>query len=413
MNNLEYFIKITIAILIIIIVARILGTLITYVGQPRVVGEMISGVILGPTCFGYFFPDLSAEVFAKPIMPGLFVLSNLGLSIYMFLVGAEIDLKLFNKKAVRDASILSVAALVVPFILGAVAALMYNDTINSKHIDATSMTIFLGTALAITAFPMLARILQERKIINTRIGVLSLISASIQDVVSWILLGLVTAMATTQNYSDVVIMLIGALALLMVLFFIVRPLLLPVAKKVKNDNDLSQNAFSVIVVLLVSCALITDKLGLYSVFGGFILGISLPREGKYIEAISARLKDFTVVLLLPIFFTFSGLNTNMLTLAELDMMVPTLVLVLFAFISKYFSCMFAMRAFSGFTWRESSAIGGLINARGLMELIIATIGLEHGLIDIRVYSILVLIAITSTLAALPIYNWSMGKPPKE
>lgn len=408
MSNLDVFIKVTIALLVIIVFAQVFGRLIKLIGQPAVVGEMISGVVLGPTVLGYFFPETSASVFSKDIMPYLFVLSNLGLSVYMFLVGAEIDLKLFNKRAVKDASALSIAALVFPFLLGGIAAFWFNDEINSKHIDATALILFLGTAFAITAFPMLARILQEKNIVNTRIGVLSLLSASMQDVVSWILLALVTVMASTHNYMSVATMVIGAAIYILLLFYIIKPLLSKTAKKIQTDKDLSQGAFAVVIFLLLLSALITDKLGLYSVFGGFIFGLSLPREGVYVQAISSKIKDITVVLLLPVFFAFSGLNANLLVLGELNLWGAACVIILFAFVSKYFSCMFTMRWVSKFSWGESSAIGGLINARGLMELIIANIGLFYGLIDTGLYSILVLVAITTTLAAMPIYNLSLG-----
>lgn len=409
MSNLEIFIKVTIAVLIIIAFAQLFGRLIQYIGQPSVVGEMISGVLLGPTVFGYFLPGLSAYVFEKETMPYLFVLSNLGLSIYMFLVGAEIDLLMFNKKAVKDASALSIAAISVPFLLGAIVAYLFNSEINPKQIDLITMILFLGTAFAITAFPMLARLLQERNLVNTRIGVLSLISASMQDVVSWILLALVTVMATTHNYYSIITMVIGACTLIIILFYVIKPLLRKVAIRVNSDKDLSQAAFSVVLFLLLLCALITDQLGLYSVFGGFIFGLALPREGHYIQAITSKIKDFTVVLLLPVFFAFSGLNTNLLVLKELNLWGPALIIIFFAFVSKYFSCMFTMRWIRKFSWRESSAIGGLINSRGLMELIIANIGLFYGLIDTGLYSILVLVAISTTLAAMPIYNLSMGQ----
>ena len=199
MTNLDLFIQVLISLILIIFMAQIVGRAITFLGQPSVVGEMIAGVILGPTVFGYFLPDLSAKVLPQEIMPTLFIISNLGLAVYMFLVGAELNLDLFSKKVVKDATALSIAAIVVPFFMGGLAAFMFNDEINAMNIDKTSMFIFLGSALAITAFPMLARILQEENIVNSRIGVLSILSASIQDIFSWILLGLVVIMCTTHT----------------------------------------------------------------------------------------------------------------------------------------------------------------------------------------------------------------------
>lgn len=404
--------QVMVALITIIIMAQLLGKLMKFFGQPAVVGEMISGVLLGPTLFGHLFPSLSDHLFPDHIMPVLFVVSNLGLSIYMFLVGAELDLSLFNRKTLKDASALSAAAVIVPFILGGAAAVLFEEQINGMDIDPFSMAIFLGTALAITAFPMLARILQENNMVNTRIGGLSLLSASIQDVISWCLLGLVTVMCTTRDYSSILTMIAGALVLVAVMFLVVRPILQKMAKKVHSFEDLPSSHFGVVFVLVLICALITDRLGLYSVFGGFIIGLALPHDGFYVKAISMRLKDLTVVALLPVFFAFSGLNTDMRQLMELDLVTPTLVILLFAFASKYFSCMFTMRWFSKFSWRDSSAIGGLINARGLMELIIANVGLSYALIDNSLYSMLVLVAITSTVAAMPIYTLSRHKRAK-
>jgi len=408
-NHLPVFIEVLTGLIVIVIAAQVFGRLIRLIGQPAVVGEMIAGVVLGPTCLGYFLPGFSSVVFPSDIMPFLFVISTLGLSIYMFLVGCEIDLKLFNRTTAKDASVLSLAALVVPFAVAALTAYLFNDSINVMGLDFTSLTIFLGTAYAITAFPMLARILQERGIVNTRIGVLSLMTAGIQDVITWVLLAFVTAMATTGDYSKLPITVGGGMLLVLVLFFVVRPILRPMARKVVQPELLSTAILAIVILILLSSALVTDKLDLYSVFGGFLAGLALPREGQFIKAVINRLKDITVILLLPVFFTFSGLNTNMRLLGELSLILPTITIVAFAFAAKYIPCTLSMKYISGFTWRESSAIGGLINSRGLMELIIANIGLFYGLIDVGLFSILVLIAITTTLAALPIYNLSMGK----
>lgn len=409
MGHLELFIEALIALIIIMVMAQILGRLSRAVGQPAVVGEMISGVLLGPTFLGYFFPDISAAIFPDATMPILFFVSNLGLSIYMFLVGAEMDLGRFTPSALREASVLSAVAILVPFGFGALAAVWLNEAINSNGIAILQLSIFLGTALAITAFPMLARILQEKSILNSRIGALSLLSASIQDVVSWVLLGLVTALCTKGSYMGLLVMVLGATVLVLVLFLLVRPILRVTALKVNVPTNLSPSAFAVVLGLLLTCALITDMLGLYSVFGGFVLGLSLPREKAYIQALTLRLRDLTVVFLLPVFFAFSGLNTDLLGLGSAQMLVPTIVIVVFAFLSKYLSCMFTMRLVGKFSWAQASAVGGLLNARGLMELIIANIGLFYGIIDRSLYSILVLVAVTTTLAAMPIYSASMGR----
>jgi Kef-type K+ transport system membrane component KefB len=408
MNNLETFVSVVTAVVFILIVSHCCGRLFQYLGQPKVVGEMISGVLLGPTCFGYFFPELSASIFGKPVMPFLFVLSNLGLSFYMFLVGSEIDFKQFTKKVMKSSTLLSAVAVIFPFIFGGIAASWYFDVFSMPNISLMSFSVFIGTAFAITAFPMLARILHEKNNLNTPIGVLTLISASIQDVISWILLSFVTAAAANKGMEAGYITLFGGIAFVALVFLIVKPLLKIIGKRSQKNGILSQMDFAIIVISLLAAALITDKLGLYSVFGGFILGLAVPRDPVFSKGLEMKLKDITVAILLPLFFAFSGLNANMLVLGNLTNFIPTLVIVAFAFISKYGSATIAMKL-TGYSWRESSAIGGLTNSRGLMELIVANIGLSYAVISNDLYSILVLIAILTTLFAMPIYNLSMGK----
>ncbi len=411
MSNLELFINVTAAVVFILIVSHICGRLFQYIGQPKVVGEMISGVLLGPTCFGYFCPQLSASIFSKDIMPFLFVISNLGLSFYMFLVGAEIDFKNFTPKILKRSSLLSAVAVIFPFVFGGIAAGWYYDIFAMPGITFVNFSIFLGTAFAITAFPMLARILHEKNILNTPIGILTITSACIQDVISWILLSFVTAAAANKGMQGGYITLFGGIGFVILVFLIVKPLLKFIGKRSQKSGKLSQQDFAIVIISLLAAALITDKLGLYSVFGGFILGLAVPRDPVFLKGLEDKLKDFTVAILLPLFFTFSGLNANMLVLGNISYFVPMLIIVLFAFFSKYASALLAMKL-SGYTWRESSAIGGLTNARGLMELLVANIGLSYAMISKDLYSILVLIAILTTLFAMPIYTASMGKKKK-
>ncbi|MFM7024216.1 MAG: cation:proton antiporter [Flavobacteriales bacterium] len=404
-NNLDIFVSVLISIIIILISTQLVGKLFLLMKQPKVVGEMLAGVLLGPTCFGYFYPELSAEIFRKDLMPYIFVLSNIGLSIYMFLVAMEMDFNLFTKKIFKQSFSLSAAIIIVPFILGAVGAVQYFDFLKGENADLISFIIFLGAALAITAFPMLARILQENNLIQTKLGTISLLSASFQDVISWIFLAFVTASAKNDGSSGMNT-LIGGIIFILGMRFLVKPLLKWLFQKANDGKISKQNLFSVVILALLFCALITDYIGLYSVFGGFILGITIPRDAPLMNDIGIKLKDVTITLLIPLFFTFSGLNANMLVLGEIDFLIPTLVILFYSFASKYLIATSVMKL-NGFSWKESSAIGGLMNARGLMELIIANIGLMYGVINPTLYSILILVAVLSTLLAMPIYNLSM------
>nr|MBS0038417.1 cation:proton antiporter [Saprospiraceae bacterium] len=404
MSYLEIFVEVAIALALILAVCQIVGSLAKFISQPRVVGEMIAGVLLGPTLFGKLFPDLYTMVFPPEVMPFLFVIANIGLSIYMFIVGTEINLSLFNKKLLKDAGVISAGAVIVPFICGFFTMILFNDLLNTYDLTPFGFTIFMGTAFAITAFPMLARILQESQIIQTRIGGLAMVSASIQDVVSWILLGLVTALAVGDNFYSVVFMIVGATALVLFLFYVINPLLAYWFKR-QGVQQLDNSIFSVVLFLLIGCAVFTDYLGLYSVFGGFMLGLAMPRQKHLLLGISLRIKDITVVLFLPVFFAFSGLNTDLAILTEAGIIGPALIILLFAFASKLLP-LFGLMKLQGYTYKDSFSIASLMNSRGLMELIIANIGLMYGLIDYSLYAILVLVAIVTTLSAMPLYNLS-------
>jgi Kef-type K+ transport system membrane component KefB len=410
MQNLHLFISVIIAVIIVLISTQLFGRLFTFLKQPRVVGEMFAGVFLGPTVIGYFFPAVSESVFSPAVKPFLFVLSNIGLSIYMFIVGMEVDSHKVEKKLFRHTMLLSMATIIVPFALGMGYGLVYFDLFKGANAHTLDFCIFVGSALAITAFPMLARILQEKNLVKTKLGTIALLSASIQDVVSWILLSYVTAAATNAGGGKAIFTFVSAFAFFGVMFFIVKPLLKRMLQKVDMSKPQSvQNFLSIVLVLLLVNALVTDAIGLYSVFGGFVTGLIVPRNKELIDHITARVKDFTVILLLPLFFAFSGLNANMLVLGKIGFFVPMVIAVVLAFAGKYLSTLFTMKGM-GYNWKESSAVGGLINARGLMELIIANLGLMYGVISPELYSILVLIAVLSTLCAMPIYNLSKLKP---
>lgn len=406
-TNMDIFLAVLLAVILILIATQIFGFVFEKIKQPRVVGEMVAGVVLGPTCLGYFLPAFSASVFPSTIMPYLFVLSNIGLGFYMFLVALEIDFGFVTKKIIRQSSVLSAFIIAIPFLLGLLLCIAYMPRFaGTAGVPAIHFGIFGGSALAITAFPMLARILQSKNLIKTSLGTISLFSASIQDMVSWILLAYVTAFAASGSLNGGTRTFLLALVYTGTMLFIVKPLLKNAMGKEKMHPFLEKNYMLVIIILLLVSIYITDKIGLYSVFGGFICGVAIPRNARVVENVLLRCKDFTILLLLPLFFAFSGLNANMLVLKNMNMLIPCLLLLLASFVGKYVVTLLVMRA-SGFTLRQSSAMGGLMNARGLMELIIANIGLMYGIINQALYSILVLIAVVSTLMAMPIYNFSL------
>lgn len=405
MGNLETFIHVACAIIVVIIMARLVGNLMFYIRQPRVLGEMIAGVLLGPTLVGTLFPDVYAYLFTST-QPFIYVLGNIGLSFYMFLVGMDLDLSGIDRKIKKDAYVLSSLATIVPFLFGCLCAYLFFDQLSLPGVSLPLFMLFMGTAFSIMAFPMLARILEEKKLINTVLGSLSLLSASIQDVITWILLAFITAVASTGSSVNGFITLAGALLFILFSNYVIKPVVVRMNKDIEKEGKLSQNQFAVILVVLLLAAVITDKIGLYSVFGGFIVGLSLPKTKILQSEIRSKLQDVMIVFLLPLFFAFSGLKTNFLVLGSSELLVPCIIILGCAFIGKYGTVLLSMRAF-GYSWSDSSAIGGLINARGLMELIVANIGLEYHIIDTNTFSILVLVAVVTTMGAMPIYNYSL------
>lgn len=409
MEHLHLFLEVIPALAVIIGVARLCGRLIMFVGQPRVVGEMVSGVLLGPTLFGWLAPDMAQTLFPDQVKAVLFVLSNIGLSIYMFLVGMEMDLKSLRGNGMRHASALAVAGVLPAFALGFVAAWVLHPVISLPDVSPGVFAFFMGCAVSITAFPMLARILQEKGLTKTRIGSLSLLSASMVDAVAWCLLALVTAIATAKGAFSSVYTLLGGFLFAAVMFLIIKPLFRWLGDQVERKGTLSQGDLAIVLLMLLAAAWFTDYIGIFSVFGGFITGLVMPRTPTFQQAVHQRLFDFNVVFLLPIFFAYSGLNTKLDGLFSLTLLLPFLVILSISIIGKYGSCLVTMRSM-GFSWRESSAIGGLMNARGLMELILINVGLTYGMISRDVFSMLVLMAIVTTAMAMPIYSWSL--PPQ-
>jgi Kef-type K+ transport system membrane component KefB len=415
MKEIHTFVPILAALLIILVTTQLFARLFTMLRLPAVIGEVLGGVLLGPTALGYFFPAFSSRVFSQDVHFALFVLSNLGICLYMFIVGMEMDFHGFKGKLMKESVVLSVSAITVPFALGILFGAIYFDVFRGTNTNIVQFCVFLGSALAITAFPVLARILQENNLIKTKLGSLALMSASMQDVISWIFLSYVVATATGADTGtgQALYTFLLFVAFLGAEFFIVWPLLAKLMAKLDPDNQShAGKLLRVVIILLISNVLVANLIGLNSLFGGFITGLIVPKNKALIRFYSSRLEALGIIFLLPIFFALSGLNTNLFILGKMGVFLPSLIVMLVAFAGKYFSSLFSLKAM-GYSWRQSSAVGGLNNARGLMELIIANVGFTYGIITGALYSLLVLLAIISTLLAMPIYKASLykGLPP--
>jgi Kef-type K+ transport system membrane component KefB len=392
---------------VIIVASQLVGRLAQRLGQPQVVGEMIAGVLLGPSLFGLLAPDWQGALFPKDTKGTLYVAAQLGVGLYMFLVGLGFRGDHFRQRA-RSAMSVSLAGIAVPFAL-AFALAPWLQTV--PHLFAAKTqpleaSLFMGAAIAITAFPMLARIIHERGLTGTSLGTLTLTAGAFDDAAAWCILAIVLA-SFGGSWTGAYAAIGGGIGFVVFMLTIGQRLLRRLERHVHADRPLPQGLFATVLVLFAACAFAMDAIGIHAVFGGFLLGCAMPR-GALAEKIRDSLQPFVVVFLLPMFFTYSGLNTRLDMLFDPAILVAALVILAASFGGKGIACWAAARL-NGENNQDAMAIGALMNARGLMELIIINIGLAAGVIETGLFSIMVLMAVTSTVMATPIFNWVMRR----
>jgi Kef-type K+ transport system membrane component KefB len=391
----------------ILAVCRLVGMLARRLGQPQVVGEMIAGVFMGPSLLGLVFPGLQQQLFPRESLRFLYVGAQLGVGLYMFLVGVEFNTQSFVSRA-RSALSVSMAGMLVPFALGAGLAWALANAPGLFSEKATSLEsmLFLGAAMSITAFPMLARIIYERGLTGSALGTLALAAGAIGDAGAWGVLAIVLA-----SFGHGPLMAVkaigGGLLFALILPTLGRKLLAPLGPAAERAGKVSPVLLAVTLMLFLLAAWTADALGIHAVLGGFLLGVAMPR-GFFARELQRQLEPFAVVFLLPMFFTFSGLNTRLDLLVNPQMFSIALVIIAAACLGKGGACWAAARL-NGEDNRTALALGSLMNARGMMELILVNIGLQNGLIQPGLFSILVLMAIVTTLMASPAFEWVYGR----
>ena len=387
---------------LIILACRLVGKLAQRIGQPQVVGEMIAGVMLGPSLFGTVLPDAQAALFPKDTLDMLYVGGQLGVGMYMFLVGTEFQADHIRTRY-RSAMAVSWAGIAVPFVLAFALApwLQHVPGLFADHARFLEIALFLGAAIAITAFPMLARIIHERGLAGTPLGTLALTAGAMDDAAAWCILAIVLA-SFGGSWNQAWIAIGGGIAYVAFMLLAGRRLLAPLGAQVPAEGPLPTPVFAWVMAAFFLCAWAMDAIGIHAVFGGFILGICLPR-GALTERLRERLQGMVVVVLLPLFFTYSGLKTQLSVLLDPAILLPAVAILLASFGGKAIACWAAARL-SGESPRDAKAIGALMNARGLMELIIINIGLQAGIIKPGLFTILVIMAILTTLMASPLFN---------
>ena len=309
--NLELILKVLPALVVILLTAGVCGRLALMVMQPRVLGEMVAGVLLGPTLFGWLFPEAQAALFPKEVRPVLYVLSTIGLTLYMFLVGAGLDHSARSPGEIRRGSLLAVSGILPSLLLGSCTGLLLWDVLSRPDVSRWEFALFVGGALSLTAFPMLARILYERKLENSPLGRLTLIAASIDDALAWCILAVLSAIHLGSGSGGALRTIGLATLFAVVMLTVVAPLLRPLGRGLARTGRLGPGAMYVVILVPLTAGWLTDWIGVYAVFGGFIAGLTMPRDPAFRQVLHGRMMDVVSTLLLPVFFTFSGLNTHL------------------------------------------------------------------------------------------------------
>jgi Kef-type K+ transport system membrane component KefB len=386
----------------VLVVCRVVSALATRLGQPPVVGEMIAGVLLGPSLFGYFWPHGQQLLFPPASKPILFSGAQVGLALYMFTVGLDFRMDLLRSR-LRSAFAISASGILAPFALGCLIAwlLLLRGGFFPAGVTALQAVPYMGAAMAITAFPMLARIIFERGLSGTTVGALALAAGAMDDAAAWGVLALV--LASLGHNSWIAVAAIGGAGLFVLFLFTVgRWLLQRIVNLAAKGENAERAALGWLMVLLMISAWFTDSIRLYAVFGAFFLGAAVPR-GPFVTRVQALIEPLTTSLLLPLFFIYSGLNTRFDLVNDPFLWLVALGVLAAAVLGKAGACYAAAR-WCGETHHEAMGVGALMNARGLMELIILNIGLERGIITPTLFSILVFMAIVTTLMATPMFN---------
>jgi Kef-type K+ transport system membrane component KefB len=399
--DLDPFARLIAQVIAIVLVARLVAMVARRLGQSMVVAEITAGILLGPSVLGWLWPEASRVLFPSASLELLQLVANLGLIPFMFLVGLEFDPRI--SRAHRRASVLvSQATFLVPLALGILLALQL-ESLAGAGVSTSAFALFLGAVLATTAFPVLARILEERQLLRSRLGAVTLTAAAIDDVLAWCLFAFIVGGARAKGLVEAVQTCVLALVYIAVMFGVVRPLLAHLAKAVRTNAELSRDRVAGLMLLLFASSWVTHAIGIHALFGAFLLGALVPREGGLAAVVSEKLGDLVVVMLLPLFFAYNGVRTEIGLLDSADAWLTCGWIVLVACASKLGAGTLAAR-WGGLPWREAGAIGVLMNTRGLMVLIMLNIGLDIGLLSPTLFTMLVLMALFTTFLATPVLD---------
>jgi len=401
---MHFLLTLILQIAVILLVARAVGWIFRKIRQPQVVGEMAAGILLGPSLLGWIAPELSLALFPPESLGYLNTLSQIGLLFFMFLVGLEFDPKLLRGRG-HAAVVTSHVSIIAPFFLGAALALYLYPRLSDDSVSFTGFALFMGAAMSITAFPVLARILTERNLLHTKVGAVTIACAAVDDVTAWTILAVMVAIVRASAVETPLwLTLVGTAVYMVLMILVVRRALGWLESFYHSRGRLTQDMVGGVLLLLLASAWTTEWLGIHALFGAFALGAVMPKERSFVHDLSGKLEDVTVVFLLPLFFAFTGLRTSIGLISGGEMWIYTGLILLVAVAGKFGGSAIAARV-TGLSWRESGALGILMNTRGLMELVILTIGLELGVISPALFTMMVIMALVTTFMTTPLLEW--------
>lgn len=396
-----------IEVLIVIGLSRLVGLAFRWINQPLVIGEIVAGIMLGPSLFGLVAPELAATLFPAQTVPFLNVLSQVGLIFFMFLIGLELNPRYLSGN-LEIAILTSHVSILVPFSLGTLLAVVIYPLLSNASVSFTAFALFLGAAMSITAFPVLARIITENNLQRTRLGTLALTCAAVDDVTAWCVLAVAIAVARTGSITSAFPTIIQSLIYISVMVTLGRNFLSRLANYYHRTGRLNQLVLALIYIAVVASALITELIGIHLIFGAFLLGAIMPKNAGLVRELAVKTEDFVLIFLLPVFFAYSGLRTQIGLLNSPQLWLLCLLVLTVAIAGKYVGTYTAARV-SGIQKREASALGWLMNTRGLTELIVLNIGLELGVISPLLFTMLVIMALVTTFMTSPLLEWTYPK----
>ncbi|MBC7890309.1 MAG: cation:proton antiporter [Ferruginibacter sp.] len=399
-NNLEHPLAILLVqILTIILAARLLGWVCKKIGQPTVIGEIAAGILLGPSFVGMYFPGFSAALFPPQSLGNLQFLSQIGLILFMFVIGMELDLKVLRNQA-KEAVVISHASIVIPFALGLGLAYFIYENFAPKGIQFASFGLFLGIAMSITAFPVLARIVQERGINKTRLGTVVITCAATDDITAWCLLAAVIAIVKAGSFVSAIYIIFLAAAYVLVMLKVIRPFLKRVGDLHTTRENLSRPVVAIFFLILILSSYATEIIGIHALFGAFMAGAIMPENMKFRSIFIEKVEDVSLVLLLPLFFVFTGLRTEIGLLNDPYLWKVCGLIIVVAVAGKFIGSALAAK-FVGQNWKDSLTIGALMNTRGLMELVVLNIGYDLGVLTPEIFAMMVIMALVTTFMTGP------------